>query len=53
MSKPYVDWAYMIKILRKIMVNLGKIYMTKQKIRIYVWQGVALNSVANEKLFKK
>ena len=55
MSKPYVDWAYMIQnASEKIMINLGKNLYDKTKNKnICLAGGVALNSVANEKLFKK
>jgi carbamoyltransferase len=55
MSKPFVDWAYMIQnTSEKIMINLGKNLYNKTKNKnICLAGGVALNSVANEKLFKK
>lgn len=55
MSKPYVDWAYMIQnTSEKIMINLGKnLYNKTRNKNICLAGGVALNSVANEKLFKK
>lgn len=54
-QRKYADWAYMIQnTAEKIMIKLGKdLYnKTKQK-NICLAGGVALNSVANEKLFKK
>ena len=55
MNKTYVDWAYMIQdASEKIMINLGKNLYDKTKNKnICMAGGVALNSVANEKLFKK
>ena len=55
MNKPYVDWAYMIQnTSEKIMINLGKSLYDKTKNKnLCLAGGVALNSVANEKLFQK
>ena len=50
---PYVDWAFEIqRICENIMINLGKDLFNKTKNkRLCLAGGVALNSVANEKLF--
>jgi carbamoyltransferase len=55
MNRKYVDWAYMIQnVSEKVMINLGKELYDKTKNKnICLAGGVALNSVANEKLFQK
>lgn len=55
MNQQYVDWAYMIQnVSEKVMIELGKELHNKTKNKnICLAGGVALNSVANEKLFQK
>ena len=55
MNNYYSDWAYMIQNKsEKIMVHLGKEIEKKSKSKnICLSGGVALNSVANEKVFQK
>tara|TARA_B100000989_G_C19529422_1_gene468782 strand:+ start:1403 stop:3616 length:2214 start_codon:yes stop_codon:yes gene_type:complete len=54
MNKKYADWAYMIQnVSEKIMIKLGKNLFDKTKNKnLCLAGGVALNSVANEKLFQ-
>ena len=55
LSKKYSNWAYMIQnITEKIFTKLGRDIFKKTKAKnICLAGGVALNSVANEVLFKK
>ena len=55
LQKYFTDWAYEIQsVTEKVMVHLGKDILRKTKNRnICLAGGVALNSVANQKLFKK
>ena len=55
MSKIYTDWAFMIQNkAENIMINLGKnLYKKTKNKNLCLAGGVALNSVANEKLFSK
>tara|TARA_Y200000002_G_C22676045_1_gene662146 strand:- start:65 stop:2278 length:2214 start_codon:yes stop_codon:yes gene_type:complete len=54
LDKKYIDWAYMIQnVSEKILIKLGKSLFNKTKNKnICLAGGVALNSVANEKLFQ-
>tara|TARA_Y100001970_G_C14259331_1_gene878470 strand:- start:37 stop:2253 length:2217 start_codon:yes stop_codon:yes gene_type:complete len=54
-SKKYANWAYMIQdVAEKMMAMLGKdIFLKTKSKNICLAGGVALNSVANEILFKK
>ena len=54
-NKYFSDWAFKIqKISEEIMVKLGQdLYSKTKEKNICLAGGVALNSVANEKLFKK
>ena len=54
-NKYYSDWAYMIQnVAEKTMIHLGKdLYKKTKEKNICLAGGVALNSVANEKLFQK
>jgi carbamoyltransferase len=54
-NKYYSDWAYKIqKISEEVMIGLGKdLYKKTKEKNICLAGGVALNSVANEKLFQK
>ncbi len=53
-NKKYADWAFAIQnVSEKIMIKLGKdLYNKTKNQNICLAGGVALNSVANEKLFK-
>jgi len=55
MNKIYTDWAFMIQNkAENIMINLGKnLYKKTKNKNLCLAGGVALNSVANEKLFSK
>lgn len=54
MNKKYSDWAFMIQnVAEKTMIHLGKkIFSCSKKKNICLAGGVALNSVANEKLMR-